>query len=122
MSTATATEDTLIIETPERVPLHFAREIAKDLDDAHGDASFRRTLPLRVGAATARALEVPTLPVPTVSGSSVTTRSRKNRRLKARSNRPEYANSRYARVFRSKRASVSVPRSNSMKLQSTPAC
>jgi geranylgeranylglycerol-phosphate geranylgeranyltransferase len=40
------------------VPLHFAREIAKDLDDAHGDVSFRRTLPLRVGAATARLVVV----------------------------------------------------------------
>ena len=29
------------------VPLHFAREIAKDLDDIQGDASYRRTLPLR---------------------------------------------------------------------------
>jgi len=36
------------------VPLHFAREIAKDLDDAHGDARYRRTLPLRVGPGAAR--------------------------------------------------------------------
>ena len=28
------------------VPLHFAREIAKDLDDVDGDARYRRTLPL----------------------------------------------------------------------------
>ena len=40
------------------VPLHFAREIAKDLDDAHGDASYRRTLPLRAGAGTARLVVV----------------------------------------------------------------
>lgn len=31
-------------------PLHFAREIAKDLDDAPGDAGIRRTLPIRIGA------------------------------------------------------------------------
>ena len=31
------------------MPLHFAREIAKDLDDAHGDAGWRRTLPLTIG-------------------------------------------------------------------------
>lgn len=40
------------------VPLHFAREIAKDLDDAHGDAAHRRTLPLRVGAGAARLVVV----------------------------------------------------------------
>jgi geranylgeranylglycerol-phosphate geranylgeranyltransferase len=40
------------------VPLHFAREIAKDLDDVTGDASHRRTLPLRVGAGTARLVVV----------------------------------------------------------------
>ena len=40
------------------VPRHFAREIAKDLDDVHGDASYRRTLPLRAGAGTARLVVV----------------------------------------------------------------
>ena len=40
------------------VPLHFAREIAKDLDDIQGDASYRRTLPLRAGAGTARLVVV----------------------------------------------------------------
>ncbi len=40
------------------VPLHFAREIAKDLDDVEGDASFRRTLPLRAGPGTARLVVV----------------------------------------------------------------
>lgn len=35
-------------------PLHFAREVAKDLDDAAGDASSRRTLPLTGGVRTAR--------------------------------------------------------------------
>jgi len=40
------------------VPLHFAREIAKDLDDAHGDAAYRRTLPLRAGAGAARLVVV----------------------------------------------------------------
>ena len=40
------------------VPLHFAREIAKDLDDAPGDASFRRTLPLRAGPGAARLVVV----------------------------------------------------------------
>ena len=40
------------------VPLHFAREIAKDIDDAHGDLSYRRTFPLRVGAGTARLVVV----------------------------------------------------------------
>jgi geranylgeranylglycerol-phosphate geranylgeranyltransferase len=40
------------------VPLHFAREIAKDLDDADGDATHRRTLPLRVGAGAARLVVV----------------------------------------------------------------
>jgi len=40
------------------VPLHFAREIAKDIDDAPGDAPHRRTLPLRAGAGTARLVVV----------------------------------------------------------------
>ena len=40
------------------VPLHFAREIAKDLDDADGDAAHRRTLPLRVGPGIARLVVV----------------------------------------------------------------
>ena len=40
------------------IPLHFAREIAKDLDDAQGDAAYRRTLPLRVGARAARLVVV----------------------------------------------------------------
>jgi geranylgeranylglycerol-phosphate geranylgeranyltransferase len=40
------------------VPLHFAREIAKDLDDADGDAAHRRTLPLRFGAGAARLVVV----------------------------------------------------------------
>ena len=40
------------------VPLHFAREIAKDLDDAQGDATHRLTLPLRVGPGAARLVVV----------------------------------------------------------------
>ena len=36
------------------LPLHFAREVAKDLDDARGDAPWRATLPLRFGPAAAR--------------------------------------------------------------------
>jgi geranylgeranylglycerol-phosphate geranylgeranyltransferase len=36
-------------------PLHFAREVAKDLDDASGDAGTRRTLPITRGVAAARA-------------------------------------------------------------------
>jgi 4-hydroxybenzoate polyprenyltransferase len=35
-------------------PLHLAREIAKDLDDASADAGRRRTLPVTIGAAGAR--------------------------------------------------------------------
>ena len=35
-------------------PLHFAREIAKDLDDADADAPHRRTLPVAHGAGAAR--------------------------------------------------------------------
>lgn len=36
------------------MPLHFAREVAKDLDDARADDGARRTLPLARGVATAR--------------------------------------------------------------------
>jgi geranylgeranylglycerol-phosphate geranylgeranyltransferase len=36
------------------VPLHFAREVAKDLDDASADATTRRTLPVARGTRTAR--------------------------------------------------------------------
>jgi geranylgeranylglycerol-phosphate geranylgeranyltransferase len=36
------------------VPLHLAREVAKDVDDAAGDAAARATLPLTHGAAAAR--------------------------------------------------------------------
>ena len=36
------------------VPLHFAREVAKDLDDASADATTRRTLPVAQGTRTAR--------------------------------------------------------------------
>jgi geranylgeranylglycerol-phosphate geranylgeranyltransferase len=36
------------------VPLHFAREVAKDLNDMAGDASSRRTIPLRHGTGFAR--------------------------------------------------------------------
>ena len=36
------------------VPLHFAREVAKDLDDASGDVTTRRTLPVARGVQTAR--------------------------------------------------------------------
>lgn len=40
------------------VPLHFAREVAKDIDDVDGDAQHRRTLPLRAGHGTARLVVV----------------------------------------------------------------
>jgi geranylgeranylglycerol-phosphate geranylgeranyltransferase len=40
------------------VPLHFAREIAKDIDDAAGDARYRLTLPLRAGPGAARLVVV----------------------------------------------------------------
>ena len=40
------------------VPLHFAREIAKDLDDVAGDRLSRRTLPLSRGASVARAVVI----------------------------------------------------------------
>ena len=36
------------------IPLHFAREVAKDLDDAAADAPTRRTLPVVAGARAAR--------------------------------------------------------------------
>ena len=36
------------------VPLHFAREIAKDLDDAAADAVVRRTIPVVAGLTVAR--------------------------------------------------------------------
>ena len=36
------------------IPLHFAREVAKDVDDAAADAAVRRTLPLTRGPASAR--------------------------------------------------------------------
>jgi geranylgeranylglycerol-phosphate geranylgeranyltransferase len=39
-------------------PLHFAREIAKDLDDATADAGARRTLPVTSGVGAARAAVV----------------------------------------------------------------
>ncbi len=37
-------------------PLHFARELAKDLADVSGDAPYRRTLPMAAGPGTTRAL------------------------------------------------------------------
>jgi geranylgeranylglycerol-phosphate geranylgeranyltransferase len=37
-------------------PLHFAREVAKDLDDALADAGTRRTVPVSRGAGTARSM------------------------------------------------------------------
>lgn len=40
------------------MPLHFAREIAKDIDDAPADAPYRLTLPLRVGDGIARLVVV----------------------------------------------------------------
>ena len=39
-------------------PLHFAREIAKDIDDIDGDRGRRRTLPLVAGVAVARAASI----------------------------------------------------------------
>ena len=42
-------------------PLHLAREIAKDLEDAHADAPLRRTLPVVHGAAAARGAMVAAL-------------------------------------------------------------
>jgi geranylgeranylglycerol-phosphate geranylgeranyltransferase len=40
------------------MPLHFAREVAKDLDDASADAGIRRTLPVSAGVPRARAAVV----------------------------------------------------------------
>jgi 4-hydroxybenzoate polyprenyltransferase len=39
-------------------PLHFAREIAKDVDDIDGDRGRRRTLPIVAGVGVARGIEV----------------------------------------------------------------
>jgi geranylgeranylglycerol-phosphate geranylgeranyltransferase len=39
-------------------PLHFAREIDKDLDDVAGDAGRRRTLPIVAGPQVARAIAI----------------------------------------------------------------
>ena len=39
-------------------PLHFAREVAKDVDDASADAGTRRTVPIARGIGTARAAVV----------------------------------------------------------------
>jgi geranylgeranylglycerol-phosphate geranylgeranyltransferase len=39
-------------------PLHFAREIDKDLDDVAGDAGRRRTLPIVAGPQIARAIAI----------------------------------------------------------------
>jgi len=39
-------------------PLHFAREIAKDVDDIDGDRGRRRTLPITAGVGVARVIEV----------------------------------------------------------------
>lgn len=36
------------------IPLHFAREVAKDIDDVEGDRGVRATLPVQVGVAAAR--------------------------------------------------------------------
>ncbi|HVE79441.1 MAG TPA: UbiA family prenyltransferase [Gemmatimonadaceae bacterium] len=38
------------------VPLHLAREVAKDIDDSAGDVLARRTVPVAYGAGAARAL------------------------------------------------------------------
>lgn len=43
------------------VPLHLARELAKDLEDAPGDAATRRTLPVAAGAKVGRAALVVSL-------------------------------------------------------------
>ena len=40
------------------MPLHFAREVAKDLEDASADAGIRRTLPVTAGVPRARAAVV----------------------------------------------------------------
>jgi geranylgeranylglycerol-phosphate geranylgeranyltransferase len=39
-------------------PLHFAREIAKDVDDIDGDRGRRRTLPITAGVGVARVIQV----------------------------------------------------------------
>ncbi len=39
-------------------PLHFAREIAKDIDDIDGDRGRRRTLPIVAGVPVARIVEI----------------------------------------------------------------
>jgi geranylgeranylglycerol-phosphate geranylgeranyltransferase len=44
--------------TAVAMPLHFAREVAKDLDDLSADAGIRRTLPVTVGVPRARAAVV----------------------------------------------------------------
>lgn len=43
------------------VPLHLARELAKDLEDAAGDAATRRTLPVGAGSVVTRAALVASL-------------------------------------------------------------
>ena len=43
------------------IPLHFAREVAKDLEDAPADAAARRTLPVTLGAGRARGVFVAAL-------------------------------------------------------------
>lgn len=43
------------------IPLHFAREVAKDLEDAPADAAVRRTLPVTQGATRARGVFVAAL-------------------------------------------------------------
>ena len=40
--------------TGAAVPLHFAREITKDIDDARADAGARRTIPMLIGTRNAR--------------------------------------------------------------------
>jgi geranylgeranylglycerol-phosphate geranylgeranyltransferase len=40
------------------IPLHFARELAKDIDDAAADAGVRRTLPIVLGVRTVRRIVV----------------------------------------------------------------
>lgn len=39
-------------------PLHFSREVAKDIDDMAGDQGRRRTLPLVAGVGVARAISI----------------------------------------------------------------
>ena len=43
------------------MPLHLAREVAKDIEDAEGDAPVRRTLPLASGAGVARGVLIAAL-------------------------------------------------------------